>query len=143
MGGENTGRQERQKNAVQTVAELFKEARAEVIEPGERFNGNIPCVITKCGQDVYYHLLSVSIYNMKSNSYDSIDTSDEMLREFAVEVKARGGWSILSDDHGEPLGARFHDVWITPDGKVVRTRQSVSSTWHVCASSRRMSSVSR
>jgi len=28
--------------------------------------------------------------------------------------------TYLSDKNGEPLGARWYDVWITPDGKIVK-----------------------
>jgi hypothetical protein len=28
--------------------------------------------------------------------------------------------TYLSDKNGEPLGARWYDVWITPDGRIVR-----------------------
>ena len=28
--------------------------------------------------------------------------------------------TYLSDENGEPLGARWYDVWITPDGKIVK-----------------------
>ena len=28
--------------------------------------------------------------------------------------------TYLSDENGEPLGARWYDVWINPDGEIVR-----------------------
>ena len=97
---------EAQSYAVQTVTELFKEARAEVLEPNERFCGNIPCVITKCGPDVYYHWLSLSFFNMKAGSHDPIGHSDEMMREFCAEAQARGAWPMMmSVSFANMLGA--------------------------------------
>lgn len=45
------------------------------------------------------------------------DTADEQ-PDGTILVK--GKKTYLSDENGEPLGARWHDVWMTPDGKVVR-----------------------
>ena len=36
------------------------------------------------------------------------------------EEGAMGKKTYLSDENGEPLGARWYDLWMTPDGKVVR-----------------------
>ena len=89
---------EAQYYAVQIVTELFKEARAEVLEPDERFCGNIPCVITKCGPDVYYHWLSLSFFNMKTGSNNPIGQCDEeMIREFSSQAQARGAWPMIMD----------------------------------------------
>ena len=35
-------------------------------------------------------------------------------------ILAKNKKTCLFDDNGEPLGARFEDAWINPDGEVVR-----------------------
>ena len=35
-------------------------------------------------------------------------------------ILVRDKKTYLSDENGEPLGAAWYDVWLTPDGKVVR-----------------------
>lgn len=35
-------------------------------------------------------------------------------------ILVKGKKTYLSDENGEPLGARWYDLWMTPDGKVVR-----------------------
>ena len=35
-------------------------------------------------------------------------------------IMVKGKKTYLSDENGEPLGARWYDLWMTPDGKVVR-----------------------
>ena len=98
--------EEAQSYAVLIVTDLFKEARAEILEPNERSCGNIPCVITKCGPDVYYHWLSLSFFNMKAGSHDPIGHSDEMMREFCAEAQARGAWPMMmSVSFANMLGA--------------------------------------
>lgn len=58
------------------------------------------------------------------------DINDRCLRVFmdgcALSEQSDGTFLIknkktyLSDKNGEPLGARWYDVWITPDGKIVK-----------------------
>lgn len=61
-----------------------------------------------CSYDVYDHTFRVLIDG---------DTADEQPDD-TILVKNKK--TYLNDDNGESLGARFYDVWITPDGKVVR-----------------------
>ena len=35
-------------------------------------------------------------------------------------ILVKGKKTYLNDENGESLGARWCDVWITPDGKIVR-----------------------
>lgn len=65
----------------------------------------------------YSVVCSYDIYNQTFRVLIDGDTADEQ-PDGTILVKNKK--SYLSDDNGEPLGARFHDVWITPDGKVVR-----------------------
>ena len=45
------------------------------------------------------------------------DTADEQ-PDGTILVKNKK--TYLSDENGEPLGARFYDAWINPDGEIVR-----------------------
>ena len=45
------------------------------------------------------------------------DTADE---QPDGTILAKNKKTYLFDDNGEPLGARFYDAWISPDGEVVR-----------------------
>ena len=35
-------------------------------------------------------------------------------------ILVKGKKTYLSDENGEPLGARWYDLWMTPEGKIVR-----------------------
>ena len=50
------------------------------------------------------------------------DTADEQ-PDGTILIKGRK--TYLQDEKGEPLGAAWYDVWITPDGKVVRKTKPV------------------
>lgn len=61
-----------------------------------------------CSYDVCNHTFRVLIDG---------DAADEQ-PDGTILVKNKK--TYLFDDNGEPLGARFYDAWITPDGKIVR-----------------------
>lgn len=42
-------------------------------------------------------------------------------------ILVKGKKTYLSDEKGEPLGARWYDLWMTPDGKIVRKSQLLSA----------------
>lgn len=68
-----------------------------------------------CSYDIYDRTFSVLIDG---------DTADEQ-PDGTILVKNKK--TYLSDENGEPLGARWHDVWITPDGKIVREGKLLSA----------------
>ena len=61
-----------------------------------------------CSYDVYDRTFRVLI-----DGYTAIEEPDGTIR---VEDKK----IYLKDKNGEPLGAAWHDVWISPDGTIVR-----------------------
>ena len=61
-----------------------------------------------CSYDVYSHTFRVLIDG---------DTADE---QPDGTILAKNKKTYLFDDNGEPLGARFYDAWINPDGEIVR-----------------------
>ena len=42
-------------------------------------------------------------------------------------IRINGKKTYLSDENGEPLGAAWYDVWMTPDGKIVRKSKPVTA----------------
>ena len=59
-------------------------------------------------------------YDTQANTLRVIidgDTADEQ-PDGTILVKNKK--TYLSDENGEPLGARFYDAWINPDGEIVR-----------------------
>ena len=61
-----------------------------------------------CSYDVYEHTFRVLIDG---------DTADE---QPDGTILAKNKKTYAFDDKGEPLGARFYDAWINPDGEIVR-----------------------
>jgi len=61
-----------------------------------------------CSYDVYSQTFRVLIDG---------DTADE---QPDGTILAKNKKTYLFDDNGEPLGARFYDAWINPDGEIVR-----------------------
>ena len=43
-------------------------------------------------------------------------------------IRINGKKTYLSDENGEPLGAAWYDVWMTPDGKIVRKSKPVTAS---------------
>jgi hypothetical protein len=65
----------------------------------------------------YSVVCSYDVFDQKFRVLIDGDTADE---QPDGTILAKNKKTYLFDDNGEPLGARFYDAWITPDGKVVR-----------------------
>ena len=66
------------------------------------------CWDVVCRFDLRENTLCVLI-----DGFDAIEQPDGT-------ILVKGKKTYLSDENGEPLGARWYDLWMTPEGKIVR-----------------------
>ncbi len=59
-------------------------------------------------------------FDWAKNSFAVLTDGDTAEEQADGTILIRNKKTYLSDENGEPLGAARYDVWITPDGKVVR-----------------------
>ena len=59
-------------------------------------------------------------YDTQANTLRVIIDGDTADEQPDGTILVKNTKTYLSDENGEPLGARWYDAWIAPDGKVVR-----------------------
>lgn len=59
-------------------------------------------------------------YDTQANTLRVIIDGDTADEQADGTILVKNTKTYLSDENGEPLGARWYDAWIAPDGKVVR-----------------------
>ena len=62
----------------------------------------------------------VCSYDAQANTLRVIIDGDTADEQPDSTILVKGKKTYLSDENGEPLGARWYDAWITPDGEIVR-----------------------
>ena len=84
-----------------------------------KFTSDKKYVLMICDTDIYSWNVACA-YNIYDRSLrvfmDGFALLEQSDRTFLIKNKK----TYFSDKNGEPLGARWYDVWITPDGKVVK-----------------------
>ena len=59
-------------------------------------------------------------FDLRENTLAVLTDGDSADEQPDGTILVKGKKTYLSDENGEPLGARWYDLWMTPDGKVVR-----------------------
>ena len=59
-------------------------------------------------------------FDLRENTLAVLIDGDSADEQPDGTILVKGKKTYLSDEKGEPLGARWYDLWMTPDGKVVR-----------------------
>lgn len=59
-------------------------------------------------------------FDLRDNTLAVLIDGDSADEQPDGTILVKGKKTYLSDENGEPLGARWYDLWMTPDGKVVR-----------------------
>ena len=59
-------------------------------------------------------------FDLRENTLAVLIDGDSADEQPDGTILVKGKKTYLSDENGEPLGARWYDLWMTPDGKVVR-----------------------
>ena len=59
-------------------------------------------------------------FDLSENTLSVMTDGDSADEQPDGTILVKGKKTYLSDEKGEPLGARWYDLWMTPDGKVVR-----------------------
>lgn len=59
-------------------------------------------------------------YDVQANEFRALIDGDTADEQPDGTILVRGKKTYLSDENGEPLGARWYDVWIKPNGEIVR-----------------------
>ena len=95
-----------------SIRDCFNVIRASLSKDGRYvwmvYNPYIPLYDVVCRFDLRENTLCVLI-----DGFDAIEQPDGT-------ILVKGKKTYLSDENGEPLGARWYDLWMTPEGKIVR-----------------------
>ena len=59
-------------------------------------------------------------FDLRENSFCALMDGCDAIEQPDGTIMVTGKKTYLSDENGEPLGARWYDLWMTPDGEVVR-----------------------
>ena len=59
-------------------------------------------------------------YDAQENEFRALIDGDDAEDQPDGTILVRGKKTYLSDENGEPLGARWYDVWLKPNGEIVR-----------------------
>lgn len=59
-------------------------------------------------------------YDAQVNEFRALIDGDSVEEQSDGTILIRGKKTYLSDENGEPLGARWHDIWIDQEGNIVR-----------------------
>lgn len=74
-------------------------------------------LVCDAGHPLY---MVVCSYNLETNVFKALIDGFSADEQPDGTILVRGKRTYLSDENGEPLGARWYNAYITPDGKIVR-----------------------
>jgi hypothetical protein len=66
-------------------------------------------------------------FDLQENTLAVLTDGDSAIEQSDGTIMVTGKKMYLSDENGEPLGARWYDLWMTPDGEVVRKGRLLSA----------------
>lgn len=72
-----------------------------------------------CSPHTYTYSVVCS-YDVSNRTFRVLIDGDTAEEQPDGTILAKNKKTYLFDDNGEPLGARFYDAWINPDGEIVR-----------------------
>lgn len=73
-----------------------------------------------CNPPCSYWFDVVCRFDLRENTLAVLTDGDSADEQPDGTILVKGKKTYLSDENGEPLGAGWYDLWMTPDGKVVR-----------------------
>lgn len=65
--------------------------------------------------------------DLRKNTFRILIDGDTAEEQPDGTILVKGKKTYLSDENGEPLGAAWYDLWMTPDGKVIRRTKPVTA----------------
>lgn len=66
-------------------------------------------------------------FDLRDNSFCALMDGCSAIEQPDGTIMVTGKKTYLSDENGEPLGARWYDLWMTSDGEVVRKGKLLSA----------------
>ena len=91
--------------------------RFDAIRASLSKDGRFIWLVCNVHNDVYRLICR---FDLRENTLAVLTDGDSADEQPDGTILVKGKKTYLSDENGEPLGARWYDLWTTPDGKVVR-----------------------